>query len=52
MFEGKFLDKAGVEAISAIPGREVLLGQLCGLLKSGLSGLASCLSQIAEQKAE
>ena len=52
MLDGKFLDKAGVEAISAIPGKEVLLGQLCGLLKSGLSGLASCLSQIAEQKAE
>lgn len=52
MFEGKFIDKVGVEAISAIPGREVLLGQLCGLLKSGLSGLAVALKQVAEQKAE
>ena len=52
MLDGKFLDKDAVEAISKIPGKEVLLAQLCGLLKSGLSGLASCLSQIAEQKAE
>ena len=52
MLDGKFLDKDGVEAISKIPGKEVLLAQLCGLLKSGLSGLASCLTQIAEQKAE
>lgn len=52
MFEGKFVDKAGVEALSAIPGREVLLGQLCGLLQSGLSGLAMALSQVAEKKAE
>ena len=52
MLNGKFLDKDAVEAVSKIPGKEVLLAQLCGLLKSGLSGLASCLSQIADQKAE
>lgn len=52
MFEGKFIDKAGVEALSAIPGKEILLGQLCGLLQSGLSGLAMALSQVAEKLAE
>lgn len=61
MMDGAFVDAAGVEAIAALPSREQLLGQLAGLI-SGLarglavsingvpSGLARCVSQIAEQK--
>lgn len=52
MFDGKFIDVNTVKAIAAIPSKEVLLAQLCGLLQSGLSGLARALSQIAENKAE
>ncbi len=61
MMDGAFVDAAQVEAIASLPSREQLLGQIAGLI-SGLarglavsingvsSGLARCVSQIAEQK--
>lgn len=51
LFEGKYVNADVVTKLASIPSREVLLAQLCGLLTSGLSGLASVLSQIAEKKA-
>ena len=50
MMDGKFVDAEVVSQLATIPSKEVLLAQLCGLLQSGLSGLARALSQIAEQK--
>lgn len=52
MLDGKFIDDATVKAIASIPSKEVLLAQLCGLLQSGLSGLARALSEVAKNKAE
>lgn len=50
MMDGKFVDASVVAQLATIPSKDVLLAQLCGLLQSGLSGLARALSQIAEQK--
>jgi large subunit ribosomal protein L10 len=51
-FNGKALDKAGVNALAAIPSREVLLSQLCGLLASPVSRMARVLAAVAEKKSE
>jgi len=50
--EGSYYDAAGMQAISAVPSREELLGKLLGSIKSPISNLARVISQIAEQKAE
>src|SRR3972149_6344388 len=50
-YNGKVLDTASVNALASVPSKEVLLAQLCGLLQSPVSGLASVLSAVAEQKA-
>jgi len=50
--EGTYYDAAGMQAISAVPSREELLGKLLGSIKSPISNLARVISQIAEQKAE
>lgn len=61
VMDGVAYDAAQVEAIASLPSREQLLGQLAGLISGfarGLavtingvpSGLARCVSQIAEQK--
>lgn len=52
MLDGAFINADTVKAIASIPSKEVLLAQLCGLLQSGLSGLARALSEIAKKKAE
>jgi large subunit ribosomal protein L10 len=49
-YNGKVLDAAGVNALATIPGKEVLLAQLCGLLQSPVSGLARVLAAVAENK--
>ena len=46
--EGTYYDKAGVEALSAIPSREELLGKLLGSIQSPIANFARVLSQIAE----
>lgn len=51
LLDGKYVNSDVVTRLASIPSREILLAQLCGLLNSGLSGLAAVLSQIAEQKA-
>lgn len=48
--EGQFYDAKGMEAISKIPGREVLLGRLLGSMQSPITNLARVLNQIAEAK--
>jgi large subunit ribosomal protein L10 len=51
-FNGKTLDKAGVNALASIPSREVLLSQLCGLLQSPVSRMARVLAAVAEKRTE
>ena len=50
LLDGKFIDANVVNQIASIPSKDVLLCQLCGMLQSGISGLARALSQIAENK--
>ena len=48
--ENKYLDKAGVKALSAIPSKEVLIARLLGCLQSSLSKFVGVLDAIAKQK--
>lgn len=48
---GKYYNTAEITALANIPSREVLLGQLVGLLTSPLRSLAFDLSELAKQKA-
>ena len=48
--EGQFYDAKGMQAISQIPGREVLLGRLLGSMQSPITNFARVLNQIAEAK--
>jgi large subunit ribosomal protein L10 len=50
VYAGKPLDADGVKALAAIPGREVLIAQVAGLLKSPIQRLAGVLAALAEQK--
>ena len=50
--EGTDYDAKGMQAISSIPSREVLLGRLFGSMKSPISNLARVLNQIAEKQGE
>ncbi len=50
--EGTYYDTKGIEAISQIPSREVLLSRLLGSLQSPITNLARVINQVAEQKAE
>ena len=47
--EGDFYDAKGMEAISSIPSREVLISRLLGSMQSPIANLARVLNQIAEQ---
>ena len=49
--EGQFYDAKGMQAISQIPGREVLLGRLLGSMQSPIANFARVLNQIAEKEA-
>lgn len=49
--EGQFYDAKGMQAISQIPGREVLLGRLLGSMQSPIANFARVLKQIAEKDA-
>ena len=48
---GKYYNTAEVTALANIPSREVLLGQLVGLLTSPMRSLAVGLSEVAKTKA-
>ena len=52
VFGGKALDANGVKELASIPSKEVLLSQLCGLLKSPISRTAVVLGALATQKGE
>lgn len=51
-FAGKALDANGVKQLASIPSKEVLLAQLCGLLKSPISRTAVVLGALAAKKGE
>jgi len=52
VYGGKALDANGVKQLASIPSKEVLLAQLCGLLKSPISRTAVVLGALAAQKGE
>jgi large subunit ribosomal protein L10 len=47
---GKALDAAGINALAAVPSREVLLTQVAGLLQSPISRMARVLGAVAATK--
>lgn len=49
-YAGKVLDKAGVQALAAIPGRDELLARLLGVMKAPVSGFAIALGALAKQR--
>ena len=49
LVEGSVYDAAGIQELSKIPSREVLLSKLLGSLQSPITNLARVLNQIAEQ---
>jgi large subunit ribosomal protein L10 len=51
-YAGKVLDKAGVQALASIPGREELLAKLLGVMKAPVSGFAVALGALARQREE
>ena len=51
-YGGKALDANGVKQLASIPSKEVLLAQLCGLMKSPISRTAVVLGALAAQKGE
>jgi large subunit ribosomal protein L10 len=51
-YGGKALDVNGVKQLASIPSKEVLLAQLCGLLKSPISRTAVVLGALAAKKGE
>ena len=52
VYGGKALDADGVKQLASIPTKEVLLAQLCGLLKSPISRTAIVLGALAAKKGE
>ena len=48
--ENKYLDKAGVKALSAIPSKEVLIAKMLGCFQSSLSKFVYVLDSIAKAK--
>lgn len=51
-YAGKVLDKAGIQALASIPGREELLARLAGVMKAPVSGFAVALAALAKQREE
>ncbi|MCA8001493.1 50S ribosomal protein L10 [Burkholderia metallica] len=49
-FDGKVMDKAGVQALASIPSREELLSKLLFVMQSPVSGFARALVALAEKK--
>ena len=52
VYGGKALDANAVKQLASIPTKEVLLAQLCGLLKSPISRTAVVLGALAAKKGE
>ena len=51
-YAGKVMDKAGVQALAAIPSREELLAKLLGVMKAPVAGFAVALGALAKQREE
>lgn len=51
-FAGDLLDKAGVQALASIPGRNELLAQLLGIMQAPVTGFACALAALAKQREE
>lgn len=51
-YGGKVLDKAGVQALASIPGREELLARLLGVMQAPVSGFAVALAALAKKREE
>lgn len=51
-YGGKVLDKAGIQALASIPGREELLAKLLGVMQASISGFAVALAALAKQREE
>jgi large subunit ribosomal protein L10 len=51
-YGGKVLDKAGIQALASIPGREELLARLLGVMQAPVSGFAVVLAALAKQREE
>lgn len=49
---GQVMDKAGVQALAAIPSREELLSKLLGVMKAPVAGFAVALGALAKQREE
>lgn len=49
-YGGKSLDADGVKQLASIPGKEVLLAQLLGLMQSPVSRIARVLAALAEKQ--
>ena len=49
-YEGKVMDKSGVQALATIPSREELLARLLGVMQAPVSGFARALAALAEKK--
>ena len=50
--EGRVIDVKGVEEVSQIPSREVLLGRLFGSMQSPVANFARVIKQIVEKDSE
>lgn len=50
--EGKYNDKANVEALALVPSREELLAKLFGSMQAPIANIARILKQIAEKEGE
>ena len=48
--ENKYLDKAGVKALAAIPSKEILIAKMLGCLQSSISKFVYVLDSIAKAK--
>jgi large subunit ribosomal protein L10 len=48
--ESKIVDASTLVRLASLPSREVLLSQLCGVLKAPMSKLAFVLQQVSNQK--
>lgn len=51
MMDNEFIDANTVNTLATIPSKEVLLGQLLGLLLSPMSSLARAINEVAQKNA-
>lgn len=49
--EGKIMDAAGINVVATIPSKNVLVGQLLGLLTSPMRSLAVAINEVAKKQA-